>query len=87
MSDETLLEFPCEFPIKLMGKHTDEFALIVSTLVEKHTGALDDSAIESSLSKNDRFISITITITAQSKQQLDSIYQDATNHPDVLMAL
>jgi putative lipoic acid-binding regulatory protein len=87
MSDETLLEFPCDFPIKLMGKHTDEFSLLVRALVEKHTGALDDGAIASSLSKNDRFVSITITITAQSKQQLDSIYQDATDHPDVLMAL
>jgi putative lipoic acid-binding regulatory protein len=87
MSDETLLEFPCDFPIKLMGKHTEEFALLVRALVEKHTGVLDDSAIAISLSKNDRFVSITITITAQSKQQLDSIYQDATDHPDVLMAL
>jgi putative lipoic acid-binding regulatory protein len=87
MSDETLLEFPCDFPIKLMGKHTEEFALLVRALVEKHTGALHDGAIASSLSKNDRFVSITITISAQSKQQLDSIYQDATDHPDVLMAL
>jgi putative lipoic acid-binding regulatory protein len=87
MSDETLLEFPCDFPIKLMGKHTEGFSLLVRALIEKHTGALDDGAIASSLSKNDRFVSITITITAQSKQQLDSIYQDATDHPDVLMAL
>lgn len=87
MNDETLLEFPCDFPIKLMGRHTQEFAAIVRALVEQHTGPLDDASIQSSLSKNDRFISITITVAAQSKQQLDSIYQDATDHPDVLMAL
>ena len=87
MSDETLLEFPCEFPVKLMGKNTKEFFSTVRQLIEKHTGVIDDSAYASSLSKNDRFVSITVTVTATSKQQLDNIYQDATDHPDVLMAL
>lgn len=87
MSDETLLEFPCEFPIKLMGKNTEEFFSTVRLLIENHTGAIDDSAYVSSLSKNDRFVSITVTVMATSKQQLDNIYQDATDHPDVLMAL
>jgi hypothetical protein len=87
MNDETLLEFPCHFPIKLMGRHTADFASTVRLLVEKHTGPIDDHSIKSSLSRNNHFISITITVTAKSKQQLDSIYQDATDHPDVLMAL
>lgn len=87
MNDETLLEFPCDFPIKMMGRHTDDFALIVRSIVEKHTGPIEEGSIKSSPSKNDRFVSITITVSAQSKQQLDSIYQDATDHPDVLMAL
>ena len=87
MNDETLLEFPCDFPVKLMGRHTDEFATTVRSLVEKHAGPIEDHSIKSSLSKNDRFVSITITVAAQSQQQLDRIYQDATDHPDVLMAL
>lgn len=87
MNDETLLEFPCDFPIKMMGRHSDEFMLIVKAIVEKHAGPIEQHSIKSSLSKNDRFVSITVTVTAQSKQQLDSIYQDATDHPDVLMAL
>jgi putative lipoic acid-binding regulatory protein len=87
MTEETLLEFPCDFPIKLMGKNTDEFAALAKSLVEQHAGTVDDNAIKSSVSKNNRFVSLTITITAHNKQQLDSIYQDATDHPEVLMAL
>lgn len=87
MTEETLLEFPCEFPIKIMGRHTAEFHLVARALVEKHTGPIDDTAITSSLSRNGSFVSVTITISAQSKQQLDAIYQDATDHSDVLMAL
>ena len=87
MSDETILEFPCEFPIKLMGRDTPSFRNTVRSLVEKHTGRLSDDAIQSSLSHNGRFISITITVNAQSRQQLDDIYRDATDHAEVLMAL
>ena len=87
MSDETILEFPCEFPIKLMGRDTPSFRNTVRSLVEKHTGRLSDDAIQSSLSRNGRFISITITVNAQSRQQLDDIYRDATDHAEVLMAL
>ena len=87
MSDEMILELPCEFPIKLMGRDTPSFRNTVRSLVEKHTGRLSDDAIQSSLSRNGRFISITITVNAQSQQQLDDIYRDATDHAEVLMAL
>lgn len=87
MSDETLLEFPCDFPIKMMGRHTVEFEVTARSLVEKHAGPIEDEYIARSLSKNGRFVSVTITIIAQSKQQLDDIYQDATDHIDVLVAL
>lgn len=87
MSDESLLEFPCDFPIKMMGRDTPEFRIAVRELVEKHTGPLDDSAIQSSLSRNGRFVSVTITVAAESRQQLDNIYREVTAHEDVLMAL
>lgn len=87
MSDESPLEFPCDFPIKMMGRHSDEFRNIARGLVEKHTGPLDDSAIQSALSRNGRFVSITVTVRAQSRQQLDAIYREVTSHDDVLMAL
>ncbi len=87
MKDESLLEFPCDFPIKMMGRQSDEFRAIARALVEKHTGPLDDSAIQSALSRNGRFVSITVTVRAKSRQQLDAIYRDVTAHDDVLMAL
>jgi len=81
------MTFPCSFPIKLMGRQTSEFQRTVRALVERHTGPLDDDAIQSSLSRNGRFVSVTITVIAESRQQLDDIYRDATAHDDVLMAL
>ena len=87
MADESLMEFPCEFPIKMMGRDTPEFRDTVRSLVEKHTGPLADEAIHSSLSRNGRFVSVTVTVDAQSREQLDNIYRDATAHDDVLMAL
>jgi putative lipoic acid-binding regulatory protein len=87
MSEESVMEFPCSFPIKLMGRETAEFRRTAREIVEKHAGPLDDDAIQSALSRNGRFVSVTITVVAESREQLDNIYRDATAHEDVLMAL
>ena len=87
MTDESVIEFPCEFPVKMMGHNSPEFRTTARALIEKHTGTLRDSAIKESLSRNERFVSITMTVTATSQQQLDDIYQDVSDHEDVLMAL
>ncbi len=87
MNDETLLEFPCDFPIKMMGRDTPEFHSTARKIIEKHAGPLDDNAIQSNLSRNGRFVSITVTVNARSQQQLDDIYREVTAHEDVLMAL
>ena len=87
MNEETLLEFPCEFPVKAMGRDTPEFHATVRELVEQHTGPLEDHRIQTALSRNAHFVSITITVNAQSQEQLDDIYRAITSHDDVLMAL
>lgn len=87
MSDETLLDFPCSFPIKMMGHDTPAFRQTVRGIVEKHAGPVDDTAVQNSLSRNGRFVSVTITVSAQSQQQLDDIYREVSEHDDVLMAL
>ena len=87
MSDETLLEFPCDFPIKIMGRESSEFQDLARSLVEKHTGPLADAAVLNSLSRNGNFVSVTITVVATSQQQLDDIYNDLTSNDAVLMAL
>ena len=87
MSKETVFEFPCDFPIKMMGRNTPEFRMTAISIIEAHTGTVDDEKLQISLSRNGRFVSITITISAKSQQQLDDIYEDVSAHDDVLMAL
>jgi putative lipoic acid-binding regulatory protein len=70
-----------------MGHDSPDFQHTVRKIVEKHSGPVDDDAIESALSRHGRFVSVTITVVAQSQEQLDAIYRDATAHADVLMAL
>jgi len=87
MPEESALEFPCTFPIKMMGRDTPDFRALARALVENHAGTVVDSAVQATLSRNGRFVSITVTITAMSQQQLDDIYRDVSSHDDVLMAL
>jgi putative lipoic acid-binding regulatory protein len=71
----------------MMGRNTPEFPATARALVEKHAGAVADEAVQTALSRNARFISVTVTVMATSQEQLDAIYQDVTDHDDVLMAL
>ncbi len=92
---DTLLVFPTAFPIKAMGriKATDadsanqSFAQTVLAIVQKHAPDFDATTLEMRPSKNGNFISVTATINATSKPQLDDIYRELTAHPAVLMAL
>ena len=84
-----LLEFPCRFPIKIMGRADDDFSDIAVRLVEQHVGKVETDAIQTSASRNGNFLSVTVTVTieAQSQEQLDNIYNDLSNHEDILVAL
>lgn len=87
MTEESVIEFPCEFPIKMMGRDTPKFHATAVSLVENHVGPIDDGNIKMNASGKGNFVSITVTITATSQQQLDDIYRDVSGHEDVLMAL
>lgn len=87
MSEESVIEFPCRFPIKMMGRDTPEFRVTARLLVENHVGPLDEESIQINLSGKGNFVAITVTVTATSQQQLDDIYRDVSGHEDVLMAL
>ena len=84
---DSLLEFPCEFPIKMMGRDKPEFHAAARSIVERHAGSISDEAVRRSMSRNANFVAITITITASSQDQLDRIYHDLTASDDVLVAL
>lgn len=85
--NETLLEFPCDFSIKAMGLADEAFELLVVEVIRRHTGELKEDAIRSRPSKNGKYCSITVTIEATSKKQLDTIYQELHDSGKVLMAL
>jgi len=87
MNDGSVIEFPCAFPIKLMGRDTAEFRATARSLVEKHVGPVAEEAVKINLSGKGNFVSMTVTVTATSQQQLDDIYRDVSAHDDVLMAL
>ncbi len=88
MSDEeTLLEFPCSFAIKAMGKATPDFDALIVEIVRRHVPDLHESAVKSRPSSGGKWLSVTVTITATSKSQLDAIYQELTDHERVVMAL
>lgn len=89
MSEETpsLLEFPCKFPIKAMGRASPEFEALVSGLILNHAVLHPGAEITVTPSGQGNFVSVTVTITAHSRDQLDRIYQDLTDCSQILMAL
>ncbi len=86
-TDESLLEFPCDFPIKAMGEATEDFDALVVSLIRRHSPDLLEGAVKSKSSKGGRYLSVTVTIKAQSREQLDRIYMDLTAEKRILMAL
>lgn len=86
MSD-TLFEFPCEFPLKVMGRRSEEFRSIVLGIVQKHAGTLAEDQIEERPSKDGTYLSLTYTFQAQSREQLDALYRELTSCEGVLVVL
>lgn len=84
---ESLLSFPCRFPIKAMGRADSGFEGIATHIVRSHAELWPEEEVVSAPSKQGNYISLTFVIVAKSQQQLDAIYQDLTDSPDVLMAL
>lgn len=84
---ETLLDFPCQFPIKAMGRAHDDFETQVVELVRKHVPDLGQDDVKCRDSQGGKYLSVTITVTATSREQLDNIYRELTACEEVLMAL
>lgn len=84
---ETLFEFPCDFPLKVMGKRTDDFRSLVVGIIQKHAGPVAPDKIAERPSKDGNYLAVTCTIHAQSKAQLDAIYRELTSCERVLVAL
>ncbi len=85
--NDTLFKFPCEFPLKVMGRQSADFRSLVIGIVQKHTGPLDASKIEERPSKDGSYLSLTCTFEAQSREQLDALYRELTSCERVLVVL
>jgi putative lipoic acid-binding regulatory protein len=83
----SLIEYPCEYPIKIMGRSQPGFAQTIVEVVARHAPDFDPAAIEMRASKAHKYLSLTCTIRAQSKAQLDALYQELCDHPQVVMVL
>ncbi|HZX23375.1 MAG TPA: DUF493 domain-containing protein [Woeseiaceae bacterium] len=88
MHEDSLLEFPCDFPIKIMGRdEEDDFRSEAVAIVEAEVGPLPDGAVSTQPSRNGRFLSVTVTVRAESREQLDSLYRRLSDHERVLVVL
>lgn len=84
---DTLIEFPCDFPLKIMGATREGFAQAIVDVVLKHAPDFDAAHVEMRPSKAGNYLSLTCTIRAISKPQLDALYRDLTAHPWVKIVL
>lgn len=86
-SQQTLLEFPTDFPIKIMGRAVDGFAQAVLEVVLLHAPDFDAASMEMRASSGGNYLALTCTIRATSRAQLDALYRDLTGHPMVKVVL
>ncbi len=87
MAEDTLLEFPCDFPIKIMGERRDDFVQSMVEVVRRHAGNFAAETAEMRASRGGRYLSLTCTIHATSKAQLDGLYRELSAHPWVKVVL
>jgi len=84
---ETLLEFPCDFPIKVFGLASSEFEAAAYAIVRKHAPTLAENALTMRYSKDNKYLALTIMVKASSQAQLDAIYSELSSHPEIMMVL
>jgi putative lipoic acid-binding regulatory protein len=86
-TSETALVFPTDFPIKVMGRRVDGFAQAIVEVVRTHAPDFDPATLELRTSRAGNYLSVTATIRATSRAQLDNLYRALTSHPLVKVVL
>ena len=84
---ESLLAFPCDFPIKVMGQTQPGFAQAILAVVLRHAPEFDAATMEMRNSREGKYLSLTVTIRAVSREQLDDLYRELCDHAMVKMVL
>lgn len=85
--EPSLIEYPSLFPIKVMGGNVDGFTEAVLEVARRFDPALDPTRIETRLSSGNKYLAITVTVTATSREQLDDLYRALSSHPLVKVVL
>lgn len=87
MTRTTIIEFPCYFPVKIIGINTQFFLHDIKEITAKHFPNFQDSDVTHKLSQQSNFLAITATVYAESQELLDAYYQALVKHPDIKMVL
>ena len=82
---ESAIEYPCAFPLKIMGHTQTGFAQAILAVVMRHAPDFDAATMEMKTSKHGKYLSVTCTINATSREQLDALYRELCDHPSVVM--
>jgi putative lipoic acid-binding regulatory protein len=85
--EASLIEYPCDFPLKILGNTQPGFAQVILGVVKKHAPDFDDATLAMKTSKKGKYLSVTCVIRATSREQLDALYQELCDHPMVVMVL
>ena len=85
--EESLIVYPCAFPIKVMGAKVDGFVHAITAIAHEFDPCFDAATIELRESKGGNYLGVTITITATNREQLDELYRTLSTHPMVKMVL
>jgi putative lipoic acid-binding regulatory protein len=85
--EQSLLAFPCDFPMKIMGRKEPGFAQSVMEVVLRHAPDYDPATMEMRPSRQGKYLSLTVTVRARSREQLDNLYRELCDHPQVVMVL
>ena len=85
--EDSLIEFPCDFPIKVMGEARDDFAQAMVAVVQAHAPEFDAASVGIRASGKGNYLAVTCTVRATSREQLDNLYRDLSSHPYVKIVL
>ena len=85
--EQSLVEYPSQFPIKVMGLNVDGFVHAIVSIAKQFDPAYDAATVELRPSKGDKYLGVTVTVTATSREQLDELYRTLSTHPMVKMVL
>jgi putative lipoic acid-binding regulatory protein len=87
MAQPSLIEYPTQFPIKVMGRREPRLVQTIVDIVHKHAPDFDPASVEMRTSKKNSYLSVTCTVRATSREQLDALYRELCDHPSIVMVL